>query len=203
MAGSEEGKGMTTRLTDEQIAEIERLAKEVGKCSSCDGDGAWHMPCPCDACGWGESPCNGPGGNDVTCDYCSGEGVHPKAADLLRALAALANPAIVREGKGVVEDPHGPARGALLCLGCGKLPPHTGSETLCPACAPPNGTCSCPGCDLAQTYRNRMEGVAASAPGERCRWHRDLGGGESQHCARRRPCPVHDDAVGPDRSDDR
>lgn len=70
---------------------------------------------------------------------------------------------IVREGKGVVEDPHGPSRGALLCLGCGKLPPHSGSETICPACYPPNGTCSCPGCALAQTYRDRLEVLAEEA----------------------------------------
>jgi hypothetical protein len=38
----------------------------------------------------------------------------------------------------------------------------------------------------------RVEGAA-----ERCRWHRDLGGGESRHCAHPRPCPVHDDAVAP------
>jgi hypothetical protein len=38
----------------------------------------------------------------------------------------------------------------------------------------------------------RVEGAA-----ERCRWHRDLGGGESRHCAHPRPCPVHDDAIAP------
>jgi hypothetical protein len=63
-------------------------------------------------------------------------------------------PAIVREGKGVVDDPHGPSRGALLCLGCGKMPPHTGSEAICPACVPPNGTCDCPGCRLVAGARS-------------------------------------------------
>lgn len=69
------------------------------------------------------------------------------------------------EQRGLVSDPHSPARSVLLCLGCGMLPPHTGSETLCPACAPPNGSCSCPGCALVQPYRDRLEVLAEEARG--------------------------------------
>jgi hypothetical protein len=72
-----------------EVAEIEGLAREVGKCSCCDGEGVWHMPCPCDACGWGEGPCGGPGPSDTNCDDCEGKGIHPKAAALLSAVARL------------------------------------------------------------------------------------------------------------------
>jgi hypothetical protein len=69
------------------------------------------------------------------------------------------------EQKGIVSDPHGPSRSVLLCLGCGKLPPHTGSEAICPACTPPNASCSCPGCALVQPYRDRLDVLAEEARG--------------------------------------
>jgi hypothetical protein len=82
-----------------------------------------------------------------------------------RYAATVLGQQFTREGAGFAVDPRGPSRSALLCLGCGKLPPHTGSETLCPACAPPNGTCSCPGCALVQPYRDRLDVIAEEARG--------------------------------------
>jgi hypothetical protein len=82
------------------MEEIERLAEAVGKCSACDGEGVFHMPCPCDACGWGESPCRGPGGSDVTCEECEGEGVHPQASALLDAIRAALTAAASAATKG-------------------------------------------------------------------------------------------------------
>jgi hypothetical protein len=67
------------------------------------------------------------------------------------------------ELQGIVSDPHGPSRSALLCLGCGRLPPHTGAEAICPACLPPNGTCDCPGCALVKPYRDALEVLAEEA----------------------------------------
>jgi hypothetical protein len=144
MAGSEEGKGMTGGDPRNMYG-----CTPCPKCRSVyrypftlRGPGLVHV-IACDECGR-RGPWDGQFGDD-------GYSVDERS------------PAIVREGKGVVEDPHGPGRSVLLCLSCGKLPPHTGSETLCPACAPPNGTCSCPGCDLAQTYRDRLEVLAEEA----------------------------------------
>lgn len=44
---------------------------------------------------------------------------------------------------------------AALCTGCGKLPPHEGCEHICPACAPPTGSCDCPGCALVKREAGR------------------------------------------------
>jgi hypothetical protein len=67
------------------------------------------------------------------------------------------------EQKGIASDPHGPSRSVLLCLGCGRLPPHTGSEAICPACIPPNGSCDCPGCALVQAHGDALAVEVAEA----------------------------------------
>lgn len=80
-------------------------------------------------------------------DSGTGWSVELEAANLRRIVACVnacagistealesGAPVLVREGEGVVENPHTPARSVLLCLSCGKLPPHSGCEALCPAC---------------------------------------------------------------------
>jgi hypothetical protein len=52
-----------------------------------------------------------------------------------------------------------------LCLGCGALPPHTGSCAICAACMPPVASCDCAGCRMwragAEAMRERAASVVA------------------------------------------
>ena len=74
----------------------------------------------------------------------------------------------VVEGKGLIDREGSFDR----CTGCGVLPPHEGCKAICPACSPPNGTCSCPGCALVKAEIidktvNLLAGKPPAEPGER------------------------------------